>query len=809
MKTDRCVLSRSLGCASSFSICLSLALLWLAAEARCLAASPAEIAEELKELPAAVLSDEQRAAAVDVVRADLRRRLQEANDRGSADWKAIQNRDKWIAFRDSHVKKLRESLGQLPRVAGPLDVRVTGGFRGDGFRVENLIFSNRGLWSTANLYLPDGPVQSKKPMPGILICHSHHRPKEQGELQDMGMTWARAGCAVLVMDQLGHGERRQHSFASAADFPEEFRPSRQDYYFRYDSSLQLYLAGESLMGWMASDLMRGVDLLLARGDVDPAKIALLGAVAGGGDPAAVTAAIDDRIAVAAPFNFGGPQPETRFPLPDDAETSFNYAGSGSWESTRNLRRSAADGFLPWVIVGSIAPRKLIFGHEFNWDRPRDPVWKRLETIYGYFDQPDSLAYTHGRGELSGQAPEASHCTNIGPLHRQRIHAAFQRWFGIAVSEANEHSQNVDADKLRCLTDATRAEVQPKKLHEALWSMASEQISAARERRMKLPPQERRETLCRELAAVLGKIEPGKPVMDGLAVGALPLTNGGTASKVVLTVDGGIRLPLLLLVPKASGEVKPPVVIGVSQAGKQAFLQDRAETIAALLNKGIAVCLPDLRGTGETRGDSDRGPDGGDTSRSATEMMLGGTMIGSRLRDLRTVILAVRQREDIDAKRIGIWGDSFVEPNPLDATCEMPRRVDGRPRQAEPGGAFLAMLAGLYESDVRAFEAGGGLAEFQSVLRSPYVNVPHDAIVPGLLTVADLPDIAASLAPRPLRLSRCVDGWNRRLTAEEVQAAYPHAAQIYRVAQAAENFVVEDDAPDPAEAAAWWLAALRE
>jgi len=72
-------------------------------------------------------------------------------------------------------------------------------------------------------------------------------------------------------------------------------------------------------------------------------VILLGAVAGGGDPAAVAAALDERIAAAVPFNFGGPQPETRFPLPDDADAAFNYAGGGSWESTRNLRGSAAGG----------------------------------------------------------------------------------------------------------------------------------------------------------------------------------------------------------------------------------------------------------------------------------------------------------------------------------------------------------------------------------------------------------------------------------------------------------------------------------
>src|SRR4029079_17639109 len=99
--------------------------------------------------------------------------------------------------------------------------------------------------------------------------------------------------------------------------------SRQDYYFRYDTGVQLHLLGDSLMGWMAWDLMRGVDLLLGRDGVDPKRIAILGAVAGGGDPAGVTAALDPRIACCVPFNFGGPQPETKYPLPADAATHLN------------------------------------------------------------------------------------------------------------------------------------------------------------------------------------------------------------------------------------------------------------------------------------------------------------------------------------------------------------------------------------------------------------------------------------------------------------------------------------------------------
>src|SRR5204863_7216568 len=167
----------------------------------------------------------------------------------------------------------------------------------------------------------------------------------QGELQDMGMIWARQGCLVLVPDMLGHGERRQHPFVNDKSFPEKFAVSRQDYHFRYNNAMHLHLIGESLMGWMAWDLMRGVDVLLSRPGVDKERIILLGSVAGGGDPAAVTAALDPRVKAVVPFNFGGPQPD--YAIPADAERDFYYFGVPDWESTRCLRLGARDGFAQW------------------------------------------------------------------------------------------------------------------------------------------------------------------------------------------------------------------------------------------------------------------------------------------------------------------------------------------------------------------------------------------------------------------------------------------------------------------------------
>ena len=348
--------------------------------------------------------------------------------------------------------------------------------KGDGFKIENIVYEGlHGYAVTANLYVPSQPGKS---MPGILIAHAHHRDKPQSELQDMGMTWARAGCLVLVIDQVGYGERRAHPFHTDADNAKPYKTGRQDYYFRYDSGIQLQLLGDSLMGWFVWDLMRGVDLLLARDGIDPKRIILLGAVAGGGDPAAVTAALDRRIACCVTFNFGGPQPESRFPLPEDAETSFNYLGGSYWDSTRGLRLGGRDDFLPWVIVASIAPRRLIHAHEFSWDQERDPVWKRYQKIWGEFykARPTTSAPRSARATSSCRPPEASHCDNIGAFHRRMIHPLFERWFGIKVTEKDEYSAPRKRPELICLTDKAREELKPKSLNELMSALGTEAVS---------------------------------------------------------------------------------------------------------------------------------------------------------------------------------------------------------------------------------------------------------------------------------------------------------------------------------------------
>jgi dienelactone hydrolase len=714
-----------------------------------------QIEAALKQVSPHVVPEAEHDQLRSMVGRSLREQIAAANRASSAAWSKIESREDWERFRLEKLAALRTALGPFPKRSAKPRTLVTRTVQGDGFQILNLIYESRpGLVVTANLYAPD-PLRDS--MPGILLSHSHHNPKHEGELQDMGMTWARAGCYVLVPDHLGHGERRQHPFVTAADYKGSFQVGRQDYYFRYDTSLQLYLVGETLMGWLAHDLMTGVDQLLAQPGIDAKRIILLGSVAGGGDPAAVTAALDERIACVVPFNFGGPQPESKYPLPEDAETSFNYAGGGSWESTRNLYRSAADGFLPWVIVGSIAPRHLIHAHEFSWDREHDPVWKRYGKIWELYGASDRLAFAHGHGTLMGQNPMGSHCNNIGAVQRRQIHEAFRTWFHIDVKPEGEFSARRTREELTCLTDDARQQFQPQALHEILASLADERLASARKRRVALNADQLRKQVREDWTRLLGNIAP-----PPTAVRSFPeeQVGGLTIRREILNIEPGIQVPLMVISENGAVNEARPLVVRVAADGIAGMLKRCGAEIAASVGNGNVVALVEVRGTGESCPGAEHGQQAAITANSATALMLGQPLLAGQLRDLRAAWRHLVADKRVDRTKMTVIGESPAPPLPQSAAFSYPRRIDRRPAECLPQGALLALLLALFEDDIASVETSGCLVSFRSVLDSSFVQVPHESIVPGILLITDLSDLAAVLAPRSVVFRDRVDGQGR-------------------------------------------------
>jgi hypothetical protein len=240
----------------------------------------------------------------------------------------------------------------------------------------------------------------------------------------------------------------------------------------------------------------------------------------------------------------------------------------------------------------------------------------------------------------------------------------------------------------------------------------------------------------------------------------------TVERLVVETEPGISVPTLLLVPDRAGGQRVPAVVAVAQHGKAAFLRERSEAVARLLRAGVAVCLPDVRGTGETRPARDqRGPPVGFyndvAGRSAgtflwtQELTLGRTPLGGRLLDVQAVVRYLRGRPDLDPGRILLWGDSFVHPRPPDLAQVKSFEALNPHELAEPLGGLLAVLAALFDERIAAVYARGGLVSFQPQLAKPLLIVPPDAVVPGAVAAGDLGLALRALAPRPLCLQDVV------------------------------------------------------
>ncbi len=702
-------------------------------------------------------------------------------------WDQVKTVIDWERFRSPRIEALVTSLGEFPK-REPLQTRVVKEFHGNGYRRQDLVYQSRpGLWVTANLFLPIG---QERRSPGIIIVHSHHRPKSQAELQDMGILWARAGCAVLVMDQIGHGERLQN-----------YPWNREAYHSRYVMGMQLYLVGESLIKWMVWDIMRGVDLLLERQEINPQQIILLGAVAGGGDPAAVTAVLDPRIAAVAPFNFGECMPETPRFLPDKNQWPLNLAdpGWGEWESTRCLPRSLADQFLPWLICASVAPRRFVYAFEMGWEVEELPAWERYQRVFNMYNARDHLDEAHGFGPFPGPGE----CTNIGPAQRQSLYPELSRWFDIPIPSHEPEDRRPETE-LTVLNPRAASELSMRPVHLLAREIGLEKVNAVRGELAKLSAPEQRRWVQEQWAKRLGDIEPN--VSPQVNLHWKKALTDSAVEGISLAVEPDIMVPLLLLQPM-SGQSRLPVVVVLSQGGKERLLTHRGREIEVLLKRGVIVCLPDVRGAGETSPDEGRGPDSEETTLAATQLMLGNTLLGARLKDLRTVIRYLKSRSDVDPQRIALWGDSDVPVNPSHFILdELPGWQVGPEiqHQAEPLGGLLAMLGALFDNSIRIVAVRHGLVSYLSILEDRFSYISFDVIVPGVLEGGDLADLAAALSPRPMLLESLVDGRNRLVSQNDLRKVL---APVYAAYRNASSSLLIRTVPDTPSLVEWVLSHL--
>jgi dienelactone hydrolase len=207
---------------------------------------------------------------------------EEASKLRAAD-KPPRTREEWETRRAKLRQSLTEAWGEFPQDPCPLEARVLGTIKHDGYRIERLVFQTLpGIWMTANAYVPDG--EGKKP--AVLCVHGHWRlAKQEPVVQARCIGLARLGFFVLVVDAFGAGER-----ATGKALGE---------YHGEMAGATLFPSGLTLSGVQLYENRRAVDYLQSRAEVDPERIAVTGA-SGGGNQSMYAGTFDERIKAAIP-----------------------------------------------------------------------------------------------------------------------------------------------------------------------------------------------------------------------------------------------------------------------------------------------------------------------------------------------------------------------------------------------------------------------------------------------------------------------------------------------------------------------------
>src|SRR5262249_49745406 len=150
-------------------------------------------------------------------------------------------------------------------------------------------------------------------------------------------------------------------------------------------------------------------------------------------------------------------------------------------------------------------------------------------------------------DVSKRPPEATHCTHIGKIHREMIHPAIQRWFGIDMTTEKEFTGRLAPEKLRCWTPEAERELKPRKLVDLLAELADARMTEGRKTRDSKAPDEQRRQLQAEWSRILGNVQPiGK--LEAHPIGKEKVA-GATIERILLKTDPGITVPLLLLLPR--------------------------------------------------------------------------------------------------------------------------------------------------------------------------------------------------------------------------------------------------------------------
>lgn len=189
-----------------------------------------------------------------------------------------------------------ELLGGLPDAGEGLRAEITGTVSIQGLRIEQLIFESRpNTHVTASIYIPE---ELAVPTGAVLfVCGHNELGRRDPRYQAVCQIIARSGLIVLAMDPHGQGERSSYYEPHSGELPIAMSTADHE-----QAGAQCWPLGDSLARYFLHDIIRAVDYLCTRPEVDPARVGITGN-SGGGTQTSMAMLVERRLAAAAPATF--------------------------------------------------------------------------------------------------------------------------------------------------------------------------------------------------------------------------------------------------------------------------------------------------------------------------------------------------------------------------------------------------------------------------------------------------------------------------------------------------------------------------
>lgn len=614
--------------------------------------------------------------------------------------KKLTTADDWLARQDYVRNKLKEIIGPFPEKT-PLNAKVTGVIRRNGYRIEKILFESfPGYYVPGCLYVPE-KIRGK--IPAVLHVIGHNQESFRSELyQVISCNLARKGIMVFSIDPPGQGEHVQQYDPEVKFSSVGYSVVEHNYFGNW-----CFLSGYSCAKYFIWDGIRAIDYLVSRREVDSERIGVTG-FSGGGTISSYIGALDDRVKVAVPCSWATANKrllETKGV--QDAESDF-YHGAIAGISFEDL-----------IEVRAPKPTLLTFvsRDEYLCLQGAREAFHEASGAFRAFGRPENLAFVED---------DSKHW--LTPKIRLAIYSFFMKHFGLKGDPSETEADILPREELNVTpTGQVATYTGGKRIFDLNKEITEKLLSGIEDSRKSNP-----DHIARAIgnAKKLSGFLMSEDREEEFIINGKYQREGYTVGKYALETGNNRAIPVLLFVPDSiSG--KCPAVIFLHPEGKHTDAKPGGE-IERLVKDGYIVAAVDLAGTGEVKNTAGR-----EHTEGYTAVLAGRSIPGIRAEEIVIVANALGKLENVDPARIAGLGINEM-CIPLIHAAAFSSKICSISLAGPLVSYKVVAMNRDYRIGFTAREGGG--------YWHPY-EVDFSWGVGGALTSYDLPDLIAAIAPR--------------------------------------------------------------